>query len=186
MDIPENLDRFYERFGSERFRLQSEMAKDRGRRLLELYYRSLDFIYKTVTTIGIVAGFGFTALGHVNNNFLFVLGEVFLFSAIAFGIWATQKIYSSEIENLENLYSKIRSNFSEYVSLFELKREKALENNLTFDDIQQLQNKDRDLYTILSEAGKETDFFTRIVWVIFTLFVFGGLLLLLSFLSCEL
>ena len=125
MGIPENLEKFYEQFGSSRFRLQSEMAQDRGRRLLELYYRSIDFIYKTITTIGVIAGFGLTALGYVRSPVLFVVGESFLFGAIAFGIWATQKIYLREIENLEGLFSKIRVNFSEYVTLFEFKLKKA-------------------------------------------------------------
>ena len=189
MGIPENLEKFYEQFGSSRFRLQSEMAQERGRRLLELYYRSIDFIYKTITTIGIIAGFGFTALGHVKNITLFVVGELFLFGAIAFGIWATQKIYLKEIENLEGLFSKIRVNFAEYVTLFESKLKKATDDKtLTTEDIKELQEKDRELLKILQESPEtekdrqEMDLFPRIVWTIFSLFIVGALPLLASFL----
>lgn len=194
MGVPENLEKFYEQFGSSRFRLQSEMAQERGRRLLELYYRSIDFIYKTITTIGIIAGFGFTALGYVKNITLFVVGELFLFSAIAFGIWATQKIYLKEIENLEGLFSKIRVNFSKYVTLFESKLKKATDDKtLTTEDIKELQEKDRELLKILQESPEtekdkqEMDLFPRIVWTIFSLFVVGVLPLLASFLlTCNL
>lgn len=189
MSIQENLEKFYEQFGSSRFLLQSEMAQDRGRRLLELYYRSIDFIYKTITTIGIVAGFGFTALGYVQSTTLFVIGELFLFSAIAFGIWATQRIYLNEIKNFEGLFSKVRVNFSGYVMVFESKLKKATDNKaLTADDIKDLQDKDRELLKILQESPEtekdkqEMDLFSRIVWTIFVLFVVGGLFLLTSFL----
>lgn len=185
----ENLEKFYEQFGSKRFHLQSEMAQDRGKKLLELYYRSIDFIYKTITTIGIVTGFGFTAFGYVKNIVLFIAGEAFLFGAIAFGIWATQKIYLREIENLENLFSKIRGNFSEYTTLFESKLNKATnDKTLTANDIKELQNKDRELLAILTESPeaekdqKELDLFPRIIWALFTLFIIGGSLLLSSFL----
>ena len=170
------------------------MAQERGKRLLELYYRSVDFIYKTITTIGIIAGFGFTAIGYVKSNFLFIAGEAFLFGAVAFGIWATQKIYLREINNLENLYSKIRDNFSEFITLFESKLNKAITDKfLTTDDIEELQNKDRELLTILRESPegekdqKEMDLFPRIIWGLFAIFIIGGLLLLSSFLfTCKL
>lgn len=192
MGIQENLEKFYEQFGSSRFRLQSEMAQDRGKRLLELYYRSLDFIYKTITTIGIVAGFGFTAIGYIKNDILFIAGEAFLFGSIAFGIWATQKIYLKEIDNLENLFSKVKGNFSEYTALFELKLNKATNNKtLTTDDIKELQSKDRELLAILigspeaKKDKKDLDLFPRIIWALFALFIIGGLLLLSSFLCLK-
>lgn len=192
MNIQENLEKFYEKFGSSRFRLQSDMAQDRGKRLLELYYRSIDFIYKTITTIGIIAGFGFTALGYVKSSILFIAGEAFLLGAIAFGIWATQKIYLREINNLENLFSKIRTNFSEYTALFEPKLNKATTDKfITADDIKELQDKDRELLAILRESPetkkdqKEMDLFPRIVWGLFTIFIIGGLLLLSSFLFYQ-
>jgi len=188
----ENLEKFYEQFGSERFRLQSEMSREHGKRLLDLYYRSVDFIYKTITTIGIVAGFGFTAFGHVRNTLLFIVGEGFLFGAIAFGIWATQKIYLNEIKNLNGLFSKIRSNFSEYTTLLEAKLNKAANNNITAEDIMELQNKDRELLVTLrgspevEKDRRQLDLFHSIVWTFFALFIVGGLFLLSSFLfTCE-
>lgn len=184
----ENLEKFYDHFGSKRFLLQSEMARERSKRLLELYYRSTDFIYKTITTIGIVAGFGFTALSHVRNVFLFTTGEGVLLSTIALGIWATQKIYLNEIKNLEGLYTRIRTNFSEYTVLFEMTLAKAQSSVLPLSDIRALQQKDRELLAILQDSpeGKKDrreldSFLPHIIWAIFVLFVVGGLLLLLSF-----
>lgn len=87
----EKLELFYNEFGSVNFRSQSEIAKDYEKKTFKLYFKSIDFIYKTLTIIGIVAGFGFTAIGHVKNSIMFIIGEALFFSAIAVGIWATQK-----------------------------------------------------------------------------------------------
>ena len=48
------LEIFYEQFGSNNLRLQSEMEEDYGKKFLELYYKSIDFIYKTIATVGIL------------------------------------------------------------------------------------------------------------------------------------
>lgn len=186
----ERLEMFYEQFGSKSFQLQSEMGEDFGKRSLTLFYKSVDFVYNIVTTVGIVAGFGFTALGFVKNIFLFAIGEVLLFGAISFGIWAIQKIYLSEKSNFDKFYSKIRLHFSERNALFESIFNKALSNNLVSDDFKHLQDKDKELISILTDSPEvkkdRKDILTPIIWTIFILFVVGSLLLISSFLFCKL
>lgn len=184
----EKLEMFYEHFGSKNFRSQSEMAEDYGKKTLDLYHRSIDFIYKTVTVIGLIAGFGFTGLDHVKNSLLFILGESLLFAAIAVGIWATQKIYLGERKNFDDFYLKIRKHFTEWYSIFKPIFDKALKHSLTREDINTLQNKEWELVSILSdnpEIEKERkDILSSIVWTIFGLFIVGGAMLLFSFLIC--
>lgn len=186
----ERLEMFYEQFGSKSFQLQSEMGEDFGKRSLTLFYKSVDFVYNIVTTVGIVAGFGFTALGFVKNIFLFAIGEVLLFGAISFGIWAIQKIYLSEKSNFDKFYSKIRLHFSERNALFESIFNKALSNNLMSDDFKYLQDKDKELISILTDSPEvekdRKDILAPIIWTIFILFVVGSLLLISSFLFCKL
>lgn len=185
----DKLKAFYEQFGSSSFRLQSEMSKDYGKKYLTLFYKSVDSIYHIVTTIGIVAGFGFTALGYIENNVLFIFGEILLFSAIGVGIWAIQKIYISERKNFEGLHSKINLYFSERNDLFKLVFNRATANNLTSDDVNQIQVKDRELLDILKNSPEvekdRKDILTPVVRAIFILFVVGGALLLLSFLCVK-
>ncbi|OGD30938.1 hypothetical protein A2W39_01565 [Candidatus Azambacteria bacterium RIFCSPHIGHO2_01_46_10] len=184
----EKLELWYEQFGSKKFQLQSEMAEDHGKKTLDLYHRSIDFIYKTITIIGIVAGFGFTAIDHVKNDLLFILGEGLLFAAIAVGIWSTQKIYLGERKNFDDFFSKIKKHFKEWYALFKPVFDKAIKNNLTRNDIIALQNKEWELVSILSDSPEiekdRKDILSGIVWAIFGLFIFGGLMLLISFLIC--
>ncbi|MCG2688700.1 hypothetical protein L6250_03670 [Candidatus Parcubacteria bacterium] len=185
----EKLEMFYEQFGSKNFRLQSEMLGDLGDKMLDLFFKSVDFIYKMITTIGIVAGFGFTAIGYVKNEIFFTLGEVLLFSAIAIGIWTTQKIYLSERKNLDVFYSKIKSHFSERNDLFIPIFEKAQNDNLTRDDMNNLMDKDKELLLILKDNPEteknRKDILSLIIWSILILFVAGVLLLIFSFLRID-
>lgn len=184
----EKLEMFYNQFGSKKLVLQHEMSKDFGEKTLDLYYKSIDFIYKTITTIGIIAGFGFTGMDHAQNSILFIIGEGFLFSAIAFGIWVTQKIYLKEKKNLNNFYGKVRKHFSEWYELFRPIFDKAIKNELTRDDVFSLQKKDEELASIFSdshpdfEKDRKNDFLPTVIWIIFGLFVVGIIMLLLSFL----
>lgn len=184
----EKLELFYEQFGSKNFHLQSEMAEDHGKKTLDLYHRSIDFIYKTITIIGIVAGFGFTALNYVKNDLLFIIGEGLLFAAIAVGIWATQKIYLGERKNFDDFYSKIKRHFKEWYELFKPVFDKAIKNDITRSDITNLQNKEWELVSILSDSPEiekdRKDILSGIVWAIFGLFIAGGAMLLISFLIC--
>lgn len=184
----DKLEIFYQKFGSENFKLQSEMAEDYGKKVLELYHRSIDFIYKTITAIGLVAGFGFTALGYVKNTILFSSGEILLFGAIAIGIWTVQRIYLDEIRNLDKFYKKVKDHFHERNIIFELKLNKALSNDLYDQDINEIQNKDKELISILNgpevKVDRENKFLPRIIWIIFFIFVSGSVFILSSFVSC--
>lgn len=182
----EKLEMFCEQFGSSNFRLQSKMAEDYGKTTLDLYFKSVDFVYKIATTIGVIAGFGFVGLGYVKSMALFIFGEMLLFAAIAVGIWSVQKIYLSEKADLDSLYSKIRTHFREYNDLFDrIFYNKALKNDFSKNEIQQLMDKGRELLGILRDEGDKIQqspliFITRLILILFT---FGTFSILLSFIS---
>ena len=69
------VDEFYERFGGTKFALQSEVARAYGDRKIDIYFKSIGFAATVISTIGIIAGFGFTAFGYVESRFLFFVGE---------------------------------------------------------------------------------------------------------------
>lgn len=181
----EKLEIFYEQFGSANFRLQSEMAKDHGKKSLDLYYKSINFLYKTILTVGIIAGFGFTGLNYIRNYSMFLIGETVLFSAIAVGIWTIQKIYLDERKNFDEFYSKVRSHFTARNALFKSIFDKALKNELVREDIQKLQDKDKELIPILTDSPEveadRKEILPKIIWAVFVLFIVGGTLLLSSF-----
>lgn len=185
----ETLKIFYEQFGSKNFNLQQEISKDFGEKILNLYYKSIDFIYKTITTIGIIAGFGFTAMSHIKSYTLFITGEGFLLSAIAVGIWAIQSIYLKERNNLDKFYGKIKKNFWEWYEVFKPAFDKASKGELVKDDIVALRKKEWELVSIFTnnrsdfEEGRK-DNLPIIIRVIFCLFIIGGTALLLSFITC--
>src|SRR3989344_7391099 len=88
----EDWDKFYESQGSQYFRLESEILKAHGDDQKKLLYEILTSTTQLIQVIGVVAGFGFTALGFVENRIFFILGEFFLFVAILVGLLWTQKI----------------------------------------------------------------------------------------------
>lgn len=180
------LEMFYKQFGSKNFDLQHEMSKDFGEKTLDLYYKSIDFIYKTIATIGIIAGFGFTAMGYIRNDILFIVGEIFLLSAIAFGIWVIQSIYLKEKDNLDKFYGKIREHFKEWYVLFKPIFDRALKDDMTKNDLSILQKKEWELVSIFTDDSADfkedrKDNLRAIVCVIFSLFIVGIFTLLLSF-----
>ncbi|PIY59384.1 hypothetical protein COY96_02145 [Candidatus Wolfebacteria bacterium CG_4_10_14_0_8_um_filter_37_11] len=186
----EKLEMFYEQFGSKNLRLQSEMAKDHGKKSLDLYYKSIDFLYKTITTIGIIAGFGFTGLNYVRSYLLFFIGEALFFSAIAVGIWAIQKIYLDERKNFNSFYSQIKTHFKEWYVLFKPILDKAVKNDLEREDMQKLQNKEKELLSILTDSPEvekdRKEILPIIIWIIFYLFITGAAFLFSSFIFYKL
>src|SRR3989344_4910902 len=62
---------------------------------LQLLNKFIGFTYQILTAIGIIAGFGFTAMQNVKSVLLFTLGELVLVAAILFGLFWVKKFYEN-------------------------------------------------------------------------------------------
>ena len=78
---------------------------------LEFYKRELDFNYQFVIYLGLIAGFGFTAIQKVQSNALFVLAELILLLTAAYVLFYTKKITAAERSNLIGDSQKCRLDF---------------------------------------------------------------------------
>ncbi len=112
------IEEFYERFGSAKFSLQSEVARAYGDRKLDIYFKSIGFAATVISTIGIIAGFGFTAFGYVESRFLFFIGEGILLYSILHGLMWVQTVYNGEFQNLDSSQKRHRTYFTERNKLF--------------------------------------------------------------------
>lgn len=61
----------------------------------------LEYSYRVVQVVGILAGFGFTAIASVQAIGLFILGELLLLVAIIFGLYKTRNLYTTTIDALD-------------------------------------------------------------------------------------
>ncbi len=112
------IDEFYERFGGAKFALQSEVARAYGDRKIDIYFKSVGFAATVISTIGIIAGFGFTAFGYVESRFLFFVGEGILLYSILHGLMWVQSVYNGEFQNLDESQKRHRAYFTERNKLF--------------------------------------------------------------------
>jgi len=112
------VDEFYERFGGAKFALQSEVARAYGDHKIDIYFKSVGFAATVINTIGIIAGFGFTAFGYVQSKLLFFGGEGILLYSILHGLVWVQNVYNGEFGNLDRSQKKHRIYFAERNKLF--------------------------------------------------------------------
>jgi hypothetical protein len=61
----------------------------------------LEYSYRVIQTIGLLAGFGFTAVSRIETIGLFIVGELLLIVAIIFGLYKTRNLYTSTIDKLD-------------------------------------------------------------------------------------
>ena len=139
--------------------------------------RALGHVYQLITAIGIVAGFGFTAVSSVESINRFFLGETLLFSAMAVGMWFARAGFIDEVKFLDKWFKEVKGVFDD-----------RTEVDITDSAIEMRQKMD-------AAITKETSFFKEDIklpdfyWlkIIFSLFIAGGGLLLSSFINlCRL
>ncbi len=79
-------------------------------RLMLQYQKSADqalgFIYQIATVAGVVAGFGFTAIGHA-DRILFFIGESSLFACIIGTLAAVRYYWLSDLKSTESFHNTI-------------------------------------------------------------------------------
>ncbi len=112
-----DLEKFYKELGSGHFELQTKVSREYGEQKIGVYFKLIDFTYQIVTVIGVIAGFGFTAISVVEKSF-FVAGEGFLLSGILWGIFLVHQLYSSELTSLQKASDTHQKHFRERNKIF--------------------------------------------------------------------
>jgi hypothetical protein len=67
--------------------------------------KSLQFIYQIITLVSVIAGFGFTAIEHVNRKF-FLVGEAGLFLCIVVSLCVINIFWVSGLKSTEEFRAK--------------------------------------------------------------------------------
>ncbi len=122
----EEWEEFYESQGSKFFQLEGEILKAHGEDQKTLLYKILNSTTQLIQVIGVVAGFGFTGLGHVKNLPLFFAGEFLLFITVFIGLFWTQKIYKSNFVNINEEIKRVKGIFKNRFDVFKKIYDKAL------------------------------------------------------------
>lgn len=180
-------DKFYESQGLQYFQLESEILKAHGDDQKKLLYEILTSTTQLIQVIGVVAGFGFTALGFVENRTFFILGESSLFVAILVGLFWTQKIYRSNITASDKEVIRVKSVFSDRYLVFKKiydmalsDTEKGVSIKIPELSIRELLKKNNALMKSFAVQEVKGDDWDPLV-ILMILFVLGGGSLLLSF-----
>lgn len=180
-------EKFYENQGSQYFQLESKILQAHGDDQKKLLYKILSSTTQLIQVIGVVAGFGFTALGFVENQTFFILGEAFLFAAILVGLLWTQKIYRSNITASSKEVARIKSVFSDRYLVLKNIYDKALSDiesgesiKVSASSMKELLKKNNDLMKSFSTQEVRSDDWDPLA-ILMILFIFGGGSLLLSF-----
>jgi hypothetical protein len=178
---------FYEKQGSGYFQLESTILKAHGDDQKKLLYEIFGSTKTLVQTIGVVAGFGFTALSYVENLSLFIFGEFFMFIAILYGLFWTQKSYRSNLKSSISETDKVKSLFADRYVVFKKVYDKALSDVSNGKEIlipksyiSDLQKKDNELMEKFISQTSDKNWSDPFNWLM-TLFAIGGTCLLLSF-----
>ncbi|MCX6789852.1 MAG: hypothetical protein NTZ42_04605 [Candidatus Gribaldobacteria bacterium] len=182
-----NWDKFYESQGSQFFQLERKILKDHGKNQKTLFYKILNSTTKLIQVVGVVAGFGFTGLGFVENRNLFIFGEFFLFVTIFVGLLWIQKIYRLNINSSDKEVVRVKSIFKDRYSVFKKIYDKAfsdIKNGETvtvssslMDDLLKKNNELMEKFTDKEPEQKDWD----PLLVLMILFIVGGGGLLASF-----
>jgi len=164
--------------------LYGEAMKEYGDKELKLIDDVLNFGYKIIQTVGIVAGFGFTAISYVKNIYLFVSGEGILLLSIVYGVYKIKKIYSENLNSIQASSDNKSKVFIEKSNIFQEVIPKAVKDRvIDMADFQiRLDAVDQKLLKEFSpdkksKTKKNEDFLTPLIFFL----ILGGLALLLSF-----
>ena len=180
---------FYESQGSSYLRLEGEALKAHGEDQKKLFYELFGSSKTLVQTIGVVAGFGFTALGYVKNLPLFIGGEFFLFVAIFAGLFWTQTAYKSNLKSSLAQVAWLKKLFAERFAVFKKIYDKAMadlqsgkEISIPRAEVAELKKKNNDFLVKFTSQSETSDLRDPFGWLMI-FFAIGGSLILLSFIQ---
>jgi len=155
----------------------SEVLKDIIKAHNDVRERAIKYTYQLITIIGVVAGFGFTAISAVNTIYLFVLGELFLFSAMAFGMRFVRKGFIDEAELYATYVTKVGN---------AIKARSQINPDDSYENIKaqmgNMANSELKIFDGEKPINIDSKFFFT---VILYLFMSGGLFLLLALLDLN-
>jgi hypothetical protein len=173
-----------QQMSSDFHRVYAETMHEYGEKELKLIDDTLGFGYKMIQVIGIVAGFGFTALGAVKTANLFILGELLFISSIIYGVYQIKRIYATNLEAIQKSSDQKSKVFQEESQLFQDVITKAVKDRkIDITDFQsRLETIDAKLISKFtskpSETTKDEGKFLNIIILLLTV---GSLFLLSSF-----
>ncbi len=182
----EEFKEFYDNFGSNHFQLQSRVLEDLGTKQIDIYFKSIGLATTVIGVIGLIAGFGFTALGYVQSLWFFFVGEGLLLGAIFYGLFWTQKIYQGEFKSLESERRK-------YLTFYAERNEKFMElynswistrgiNRTTLTELNKIDMESINLFKS-EKGGPIPSIYSQTMYV---LMIAGTLVLFSSFFICDL
>jgi hypothetical protein len=158
-------------------KIGNEIRKEISEKHERVRERALTHTYQLVTAIGIIAGFGFTAIDSMQNIAMFLIGESLLFAGMAVGIWFAKAGFIDEIKYLTGWANKLDSIRKKRIDM----EKKFAENNIA--------GLQKEMEGVDNETGNIFNNETRLAnynWLtaIFILFVLGCTFLLFSFVAC--
>lgn len=173
-----------QQMSSDFHRVYAEAMHEYGEKELKLIDDTLGFGYKMIQVIGIVAGFGFTALGSVKIANFFILGELLFISSIIYGVYQIKRIYATKLEAIQKSSNQKSKVFQEKSQLFQDVITKAVkERKIDVADFQsRLETVDAKLINeFTNKPAKTTKDEGRFLNIIILLLTVGSLFLLSSF-----
>ena len=135
--------------------------------------RAIKYVYQLITIIGVVAGFGFTAISSVKTLLPFVVGELSLIFAVAVGMRFIRSGFIDEADIYATYISKLGSIMDERRKL---KLEDSIEILKTKMD--SITARERMVFEDEKHANLDSNFTLNIISYLFTI---GGLSIVFSF-----
>ena len=96
-----------------------------GENELKLLDGTVEFCYKVIQVIGVIAGFGFTGVGFVKSHALFVIGEMILLAALIYGLFQIRRFYLTNLSAIQagsnkarDLFQKVADVYTEWINGF--------------------------------------------------------------------
>lgn len=152
---------------------------------LKLFDDMMKFVFQMLTSMGIIAGFGFAGIQYVKNLYLFGIGEFTMFSAMMFGFYRIKYIYKENSDSVDEKAINIRKAFQKKAyALSEFMKE--IRKTGTVKDTDQIKKYEEanqeilEVFGVDKEPQKMKDESWFINYMIVT-FIIGFLLLLASF-----
>lgn len=164
----------------------SKAMNDYGKMEIKLIDDLLNFGYKIIQVIGIIAGFGFTAVGAVKNFHLFITGESLFLLTISYGIYQIKKIYAINLESIQKSGDKKKDIFYNKSKIFQKFIKNSVEDGKInyYEFKRQLDTADKELLkSFSSEKKQKKKNEDRFLNVMIYLLILGGIFLLLSFVN---
>ncbi len=147
--------------------------QDRHSEQTKVFYGHVNAV---ITALGVIGGFGFTAVSNVKNIYLFTLGELFVVGSILYLLWFFTSDYLRGIKSTEELLGIFEKN-SLAVKKALVENNEAEQQRIAEDFDKQIENTE---HTPSPEPA--TKYYKIRLYGVFVLTVLGVVFLLVSFL----